>query len=183
MQVYLVWTSSDFSRCSLPVPDVTISLIIITDGEGQIHWSRTNEKHARIRSVPELGTRRSKGNKGRPTRAPRWMERDGKRVECSWRERERKRRINGVANDGRADKRDNQAGRDRTCALINQPNLSPLRLLCAPVHELDATSKPIRADFHRHEPSERVPRRQMVSLTLRPMIKVIHECKKIILTF
>lgn len=52
-----MWTSSDFSRCSLPVPDVTISLIIITDGEGQTHWSRTNEKHARIRSVPELGTR------------------------------------------------------------------------------------------------------------------------------
>lgn len=88
-----MWTSSDFSRCSLPVPDVTISLIIITDGEGQIHWSRTNEKHARIRSVPELGTRRSKGNKGRPTRPPRWMERDGKRVECSWRERERERDV------------------------------------------------------------------------------------------
>lgn len=27
--------------------------------------------------VPELGTRRSKGNKGRPTRAPRWTKRDG----------------------------------------------------------------------------------------------------------
>lgn len=63
--------------------------------------------------VPELGTRRSKGNKGRPTRAPRWTKRDG--ATCGMarvgrgrgRERERERRINGVANDGRADKRDN----------------------------------------------------------------------------
>lgn len=70
-----------------------------------------NERETRTDTIRSgaRNERRSKGNKGRPTRAPRWTERDGKRVECSWgdRERERERRINGVANDGRADKRDN----------------------------------------------------------------------------
>lgn len=54
-----------------------------------------NERETRTDTIRSgaRNERRSKGNKGRPTRAPRWTERDGKRVECSWGDRERERGV------------------------------------------------------------------------------------------
>lgn len=87
------------------MPDVTISLIIITDRERQADPERTrNEKHAQIRST---GARNETGTRKKETTNKNSKRDRARRQTWNAQRREGETRINGVANDGRADKRDN----------------------------------------------------------------------------